>query len=100
MNTELKKEITLKRAIITGLIIDFVLLLIASTVMDGGTIFCVTCFLVLIHWICNLWIILNRKKKMTLFRKNFIRYALLASIPLVMIVAGVFEVAIDKFYNH
>ncbi|MCE5339859.1 MAG: hypothetical protein LLF92_01850 [Planctomycetaceae bacterium] len=81
-NTKSEKTISLREAVITGIIIDFVLLLLASMIMDGGQCFHFTFSVFGGHLAGNFIVMCRRFSRMTKGDKDFIRYGMLMLIPL------------------
>lgn len=77
MDTLNKPLVGLKEALVTGAIIDFLLLLLASLILDGGVIFCATFCSVAGHWIGIIVIILRRRLSLTRYDGDFIRFGTL-----------------------
>lgn len=63
MKNMTEKSISLKEAIITGVILDMLMLLIAGTIMDGGFIASLTLFIVIGHWALNGAILFSKKAR-------------------------------------
>ena len=74
MNNINKPLVSLKEANVTGVVIDFMLLVFANLIMDGGVIFCATFCLVVGPWVGNVVIILRRKHSLTRFGRDFLRF--------------------------
>ena len=92
------KIISLKEAILTAVILDFFLLLIASSMMDTGQAIHFTFSIVCGHWAGNLMIIFRRLSKMTKNDKDFIRFGALFLMIITLPIAIFIYVNNDWFY--
>jgi len=99
MNQENKPVISIRKAVITGLIIDFLLLLLSSVMMDCGVVLYWTFILMLCHWITNILLILYKKSAITQTGKNFIRFGLLIVTPIIYMVSSIFGRAATNFLH-
>ena len=71
-----KAIVSLKEAIITGVVLDFILLAIAGTIMDGGEIAMRTFFLIVAHLIFSVWLTLRYKDNLGVYGRNFVRFGI------------------------
>ena len=71
-----KTVVSLKEAIWTGVILDFVLLAISSIIMDGGFIFILMVFITIAHWIFNAAVLVSPKARNSRAGKDFIRFGI------------------------
>ena len=71
-----KTIVSLKEALTTGLVLDFILLAIAGTIIDGGEIAMRTLFLVVAHLIFSVWLALRYKDNLGVYGRNFIRFGI------------------------
>jgi hypothetical protein len=92
-----KPEVSLKKAIITGVIIDLLLWLFSSMIMDFGVISFLTSCVLVCHWIANVFIILYKKAGITRRYKYLIRYGLLMATPVIYVVGEIFQRPIYDF---
>jgi hypothetical protein len=81
-NMDGKSVVSLGEAVITGVILDFLILLIAGTIMDGGFIASLTLFIVIGHWALNGAILFSKKARQSRAGKDFIRFGI---FPLIFI---------------
>ncbi|MCX5636954.1 MAG: hypothetical protein NTX52_04575 [Planctomycetota bacterium] len=86
INEQDKPTVSLREAIITGIVLDVILLGIASTVMDCGVVSYLTLCATAGHWAGNILIIVRRKSRLTRIDKDFIRFGLLALIVLAFVI--------------
>jgi hypothetical protein len=87
MMTENKTEkaaVSLKEAIITGTVIDLLLLVLASMIMG-----CIMLFIVVAHWIFNAAILISPKARNSRAGKDFIRFAIFPLILVTFMVRGI-----------
>ena len=71
-----KTIVSLKEALITGVVLDFILLAIAGTIMDGGEIAMRVFFLVVAHLIFSVWLAFRYKDNLGVYGRNFIRFGI------------------------
>ena len=69
--------VSLKDAVITGVVLDLLLLGVASTVLDGGSLLIITSFLVIAHWAGNAAVLTSKRAKQSWIGRDFIRFGLL-----------------------
>ena len=84
-----KKIVSLKEAIVTGLILDCILLGIASTVMDGGRLFRFALFIAGGCWVCNGLILIFKQFRCSKFGRDFIRFGYLIIIAILILIGGI-----------
>ena len=82
MDESKKTIVSLKEAVYTGIILDFLILAFTSIIMDGGFIFSITIFLVIAHWIGNTAILFSKKGRQSKAGKDFIRFGI---FPLILV---------------
>ena len=90
-----EKLISLKEAIVTGVVLDFILLGIASTIMDGGMMFGIALSIAIGHWVGNGVVLLRRRSRCSTLDRNFIRFGFFAIIPLAVVVGIVLVMISD-----
>lgn len=88
-----KTIISLKEALITGVVLDFIVLLIASTIMDGGEIMMRTFFLAVAHLILSVWLALRYKNDLGVYGRDFIRFGIF-----ILIVAAIVARLVVGFF--
>ena len=86
MDAQENTTISLKDAIGTGIVIDIILLVVSSLVLDTGGVFRVVFCVVLGHWAGNAFIIFRRKLRMTKMDKDFIRFGSLALVVVAFVI--------------
>ena len=81
---EMKKKPTMsiKQSVFEGVLLDFLLLAIASTIMDSGHLFSILFFLFIAHWACNGVVLSVQKYRQSRTGKDIIRFGL---FPLMLI---------------
>jgi len=87
-----KTIVSLKEAIITGIVLDFILLAIAGTIMDGGEIAMRTFFLVVAHLIFSAWLTLRYKDNLGGYGRDFIRFGIFIVIFVAIVVKFVIAI--------
>ena len=92
MNNINKPLVRLKDSLIIGAIIDLMLLLFASFIIDTVVVFLIVFCLVVGHWIGTIVIITRRKHSLTRYDRDFIRFFSLGS--------AVIAFAIDLVLSH
>ena len=81
-----KTIVRLKEALITGIVLDFILLLISGTIMDGGDMMMRTFFLVVSHLISSIWLVLRYKDNLGTYGRDFIRFGIFVLIAIAAVV--------------
>jgi hypothetical protein len=89
METKKRQTVSLKEAILTGLVLDVIFLVFSSTIMDGGFIFLIVAILVIAQWIGNASILLSQKARQSNVGKDFIRFGILPLVCITFLVRGV-----------
>ena len=92
-----KPEVSLKKAIITGVIIDLLLWFFSSMIMDFGVILFLTSCALVCHWVANIFIVLYKKSGIIRRDKDLIRYGLLMATPVIYVVGTIFQCPIHDF---
>lgn len=84
--TERVSGVNLKEAVVTGVILDFLLLAFSSIILDGGVLFSITLCLIATHWAVNFAVLLSKQAKQSPRWRDFIRFGLLGLILLALAV--------------
>ena len=77
-----KAVVSLKQAVWEGVLLDFLILAMTSTIMDCGFIFSITIFLVIAHWVGNVAVLRSKKGRQSKAGKDFIRFGI---FPLILV---------------
>lgn len=84
-----KAVISLKQAIWEGVILNFILFAIASTIMDGGFIFILMIFITIAHWILNAAVLVSPKARNSRVGKDFIRFGIFPLMLVTFVARGI-----------
>ena len=76
MKKQEKMIVNLREALITGIVLDFILLAIAGTIMDGGEIMMRVFFLAVAHLLFSIWLVLRNKDNLGEYGRNFVRFGI------------------------
>lgn len=67
------KEVTLKGAFYSGILLDVLIFAMANTIMDCGTTAMRSFFLILAHLVFSIWLALRKKSNLSRNELDFIR---------------------------
>ena len=83
------KTVTIKGAFWDGILLDLLILVIASTIMDGGETAMRCTFLVIAHLMFSVWLVLHKKRNLSRYELDFIRFGILLLIVIAIITRSV-----------
>ncbi len=81
-----KAVVSLKQTTWEGILLDLLLFVLSSTIMDGGLIAIIMLFLIIAHWILSSAVLISQKARNSRAGKDFIRFGLFPLIFVTFIV--------------